>query len=100
MSLYSVAVPAPSGSPRGPAGQAPGADVTLDWQWGEGLGLLHSQSTELPLLIPPYSCRAIFLASSRRVEGVKPITFGPFHCSSAGHLQISTIRLVMDLKTM
>lgn len=38
VSLYNVAVPAPCRDPRGPAGRAPGADVTLGWQRGEGLG--------------------------------------------------------------
>ena len=71
--------------------------------WGQrprGLVLRRPHPAELLLLIPPYSCWAVFLASGRRTEGVKPKTFGPFRCSSAGHLQISTIRCVMDLETM
>lgn len=71
--------------------------------WGQqprGLVLHRLHPAELLLLIPPYSCWAIFLASGGRSEGVKPITFGPSRCSSAGHLQISTIHRVMDLETM
>lgn len=62
--------------------------------------LRRPQPAELLLLVPSYSCRAVFLAAGGRAEGVKPVTFGPFRCSSAGHLQISTIRRVMDLETM
>lgn len=38
VSLYNVVVPAASRNPRGPTGWVPGADVTLGWQRGEGLG--------------------------------------------------------------
>lgn len=94
MSLYAVAVPAPSPGP--PTGGVPGEHITLGGQRGAG-----------PVLRRPCRCSrspvqllAVFLAAGRRVEGVKPVTFGPFRCSSAGHLQISTIRLGMDLETM
>lgn len=107
MSLYTVAVPAPSQSPRGPTGGVPGADVTLGWQRGEGLGPAAKGAGASPSAPhraapsdSPVRSLAVFLASGGGREGVKPIAFGPFRCSSAGHLQISTIHLLVDLETM
>ena len=66
----------------------------------EGLVLHCPHLIKLLLLIPPYGGWAVFLASGGHTEGVKPITFDPFCCSSAGHLQLSTIHLVLDVETM